>query len=134
MPYIGFAGLSFSPNRLFHPQAQQGNESPSANIVFLASVIEAFAEVIRIDKLLAGIVRRVNINHLDLPVVTLLQKLEHFQVVAFYKQVLSLVKIYRLLAAGLQGCVTWLLYQNAGNHACPANPYHNVHGDYQLFQ
>ena len=46
-------------------------------------ILEPFAVVIGIDEFVAGVVRRVDIDHLDLAVIRLLQQLEDFEIVPF---------------------------------------------------
>ncbi|GFI54973.1 hypothetical protein IMSAG013_00010 [Clostridiales bacterium] len=60
-------------------------------------------KIILIHKVVAGVVRRIDIDHLHLAVVGGLQKLENFQIVALYVQVLRIVKVYAFVRAGAQG-------------------------------
>ena len=46
-------------------------------------------EIISIDKIFARVVRRVNVNHLDLAKICFLQELQHFQIVALDIEVLT---------------------------------------------
>jgi hypothetical protein len=52
---------------------------------------------IGVHKVLAGVVRRVDVDHLHLAEVALLEDLERFEVVAFDEEVLRGVKIDTLL-------------------------------------
>ncbi len=59
-------------------------------------VVQALAEVVGVDEVVASVVGRVNVDHLDFAVVALLQQLEHLQVVAFDEQVLASVEVDRV--------------------------------------
>ena len=62
--------------------------------------LQAFGVVVGVDKIIAGIIRGINVDHLDLAEIRLLQELQHFQVVAFDDEILSCVKINAFLTAG----------------------------------
>ena len=75
--------------------------SPNTAQVFLF----CFGEFIRIDELvIAGIVRWIDIDHLDLAEVCLLQNLQHFQVFAFDKDVFRIVKTNGFFRARHKSC------------------------------
>ena len=59
-------------------------------------------KIVRVHKILAGVVRRVYVNQLHLAGIAFLQQLEHFQVVAFNHQVLRGVPVHALLRARAQ--------------------------------
>ena len=60
-------------------------------------------KIIRINKILARVVRRIDIDQLDFARIAFLQQLEHFQVVAFDHQVLRGFPIDAFLRARAQG-------------------------------
>ena len=59
-------------------------------------------KIVLIDKVVARIVRWIDINHLHAPEIGGLQQLEHLQIVALYVQVLRFVKVDAFLFAGAQ--------------------------------
>ena len=59
-------------------------------------------EIIGIDEVVAGVVRRVDIDHLDLTEIALLQELEDFQIVALDVEVFSGVPILAFRHTGAQ--------------------------------
>ena len=59
-------------------------------------------EIVGIDEVVAGIVRRVDIDHLDLTEIALLQELEDFQIIALDVEVFGGVPILALCHAGAQ--------------------------------
>ena len=63
-------------------------------------ILNTIRKVIRVDKIPAGVVGRVNIDHLNFPVVALLQQLEHFQIVALNIEVLGVVPVFALCLTG----------------------------------
>ena len=65
--------------------------------------LQALGVVVGVDEVVAGVVGRVDVDHLDLAQVRLLQELQHFQVVALDDQVLGGVEVDALLRAGAQG-------------------------------
>ena len=82
----------------------------------LLVITNTLAEVVGIDEIIPGVVRRVDINQLDLAGIALLQQLEHFQVVAFDHQVLGAVPVDTFLRA-------WPQRAGAGGQGqlpCPA--------------
>ena len=52
-------------------------------------ILGALCKVVLIDKVLARIVRRVNVDHFDLAQIGFLQELQHFQIVALDVEVLT---------------------------------------------
>ncbi len=60
-------------------------------------------KIILIDKIVASIVGWVDIDHLDLAEVGLLEQLQGIQIIALNKQVLGGVKIHALFPVGTQG-------------------------------
>ena len=64
--------------------------------------LQTLSEVVGIDELVARIVGRVDVNHLHLAEVRLLQELEYLKVVPLDEEILGLVEVDRLLAAGLE--------------------------------
>src|SRR5208282_885636 len=71
--------------------------------VHLAGKFEVILKVVGINEVLARVVRRIDIYQLDLAGVTLLQQLEHFEIVALDHEILSRVPIDALLRAGAEG-------------------------------
>ena len=71
-------------------------------------------EIVGIDEIVAGVVRRVNIDHLHLTEIALLQKLEDFQIVALDVEIFSGVPVLALRHAGAQGLPDRLV----GFHDC----------------
>ena len=59
--------------------------------------IQPLLEVVGVDKVLAGVIWRVDVDHFDLSVVVLLQNLQDFQVVTFNKDVLGGVPVFGVL-------------------------------------
>ncbi len=59
-------------------------------------------EVVFIDKIIPGVVGRVDVDHFHLPEVGFLEELEGVEVVAFDVEVFCVLEIHRLLAAGAQ--------------------------------
>ena len=64
-------------------------------------------EVVVIDKVVARVVRRVDVNHLDLAQVVVLEQFEHFEVVAFDVEVLRVIEIDGFLFAGAERHRGW---------------------------
>ena len=62
-----------------------------------------FYKVVGVDKIAARIIRRVNVDHLDLAEITLLQKLEDFQIVALNVEIFRGVPITAVLFHRAQG-------------------------------
>ncbi len=62
-------------------------------------------EVIMIHKIIARVIWRVNINHLDLAHIGVLKQLQHFEVVALYVEVLGLVPIHAFFGTRAQRLV-----------------------------
>ena len=61
---------------------------------------ETLAVVVRVDEVVAGVVGRVDVDHLDLAQVRLLEKLQDLKVVAFDDQVLGGVPVDALVLRG----------------------------------
>ena len=59
-------------------------------------------KIIGIDKVVAGVVRRVDINHLDLAEIAFLQKLEDFQIIALDVEVFGGVPVLAIRHTGAQ--------------------------------
>ena len=82
-----------------------GNETV-ALLVKLSRVGEVFgrrlSKVVLIDKVIASVVRRVDVNHLHLVEISLLQALQYVEVVALDVEVLRVVEVHALLTAGTQ--------------------------------
>lgn len=59
-----------------------------SNIILLPAilniVISRLYKIILVHEVIAGVIRRIDINHLDLTKVVLTQKLQNIKVVAFY--------------------------------------------------
>jgi hypothetical protein len=70
--------------------------------VFAKPANRRLAVVVGVDEVLAGVVGRVDVDHLDLAQVGLLQQLENLQVVAFDDEVPGGVEVDALLAARSQ--------------------------------
>ena len=62
--------------------------------------LQALGVVVGVDEVVAGVVRQVDVDHLDLAQVGLLQELEHLQVVALDDEIFRGVEIDAILAAG----------------------------------
>ncbi len=60
-----------------------------------------------VDKILAGVIRRVDINHLDLAQPGFLQQFQRIEIIALDKQVFGAVKVDAFFAARPQGFVDW---------------------------
>ena len=63
----------------------------------------SFREVVIIDKIIARVVGRVDVDHFDLAEIGLLQELEGVEIVPFDEQVLGGVKVHAFFPAGAQG-------------------------------
>ena len=61
--------------------------------------LKALRVVVRIDEIFASVIRRVDVDHLHLPQVRLLEKLQNFEVVALDDEVLGRVEVDALLTA-----------------------------------
>ncbi len=64
--------------------------------------LKALRVVVGIDEVVAGVVWGVDVNHLHLAQIRLLQQLQHLQVVAFDDQIFGGIEIDALLRAGPQ--------------------------------
>ena len=60
----------------------------------LEVVLQAFFEVVGVHEVFAGVVWRVDVDHLDAVVVLLLQHLEHFEVVALDEDIFGGVPVF----------------------------------------
>ena len=67
----------------------------------LQVVLDIVLEVVRVHEVIAGVVRRVDVDQLDLVGVALLQKLQHLQVVAFDQRMLCGVPVHAFLVINL---------------------------------
>jgi len=68
----------------------------------LQIVLDVVLEVVGIDEVLASVVRRIDVDELDLAGVALLQDLQHFEVVALDHQVLRGVPVHAVFRARAQ--------------------------------
>ncbi len=80
----------------------------------LKVVLDVVLEVIRVHKVFAGVVRRVDVDQLDLARIALLQQLEHFEVVAFDHQILRAVPIHAFFRTRPQSAGAWCQGNLAG--------------------
>src|SRR5580658_6635319 len=67
-------------------------------------VADAVPKVIRIDELVPGVVRRVDVDHLHLAAVALLQELQNLKILALDEDVLCGIPVDGFLAHGHQRC------------------------------
>ena len=76
---------------------------PVAFFVILTAVSHIFVstlgKVVLIDKIVAGVVGRININHLDLAKIGFLQEFQHFQIIALDIKVLAVKATGRAIFA-----------------------------------
>ena len=68
----------------------------------LQIVLDIVLKIVRVNKILACVVRRIDIDQLHLAGVALLEKLQHFEIIALDHQVLRRVPIDALFRAGQQ--------------------------------
>ncbi len=61
--------------------------------VLQVSLVEISAIIVGVDEVIAGVIRRVDVNQLDLAEIRLLQKFQHFQIVALDDEIFSGVKV-----------------------------------------
>ena len=73
-----------------------------------------------INKVITRIVRRININHLYLTQIRLLEKFKHFEVITLNIKVLGVVPIHTILLYGTQRLLNRL--QNFSTSCLLANP------------
>src|SRR5438552_19009033 len=74
--------------------------SCSVNLARVLQIrVKALSIVVRVDEVVAGVVRRVDVNHLDLAEVRLLKKLQYFKIVTFNDQIFGALKIHALFRA-----------------------------------
>jgi hypothetical protein len=71
--------------------------------IFLASL----GEVVLVDKIIASVVRRVNVDHLNFSAIVVAQEFKDIKIVALDIEVLSRVEIDRFFTAGAQCCLDW---------------------------
>ena len=76
-------------------------ELPAVGKVF----VRTLGEVVLIHEVVSRVVGRIDVDHLDLAEVGLLQQLQHLEVVALDVEVLRRVEVHALLAAGTQRLV-----------------------------
>ena len=62
-------------------------------------LIRTLSKVILIHKVVAGVVRRINVDHLDFSEIGFLQQLQHFEVVALNIEVFGGIKVHAASAA-----------------------------------
>ena len=67
---------------------------------FIAS--HGIGKIVRINEVVAGVVGRIDIDHLHLPVVGGLQELQHLQIVALNVQILGGIPVYAFFGTGTQ--------------------------------
>ena len=78
-------------------------------------------KIIFVHKVTTGVIRRVYIDHLNLAHISLLQELEHLQVVALYIEVFSGIPVYRVFRDRTEGLVSSLIsLQMCSLLACPS--------------
>ena len=82
-------------------------KQPVAVLVHLTALFAVFlaahGKIVPIDEVISGIVGRVNVNHLHLAQIALLQEFQHFQVVALNIEVFGGVPVHALRRTGPQG-------------------------------
>ncbi len=92
--------------------------------VHLAGLLQVspprLAVIVLVDEIVARVVGRVDVDHLDCPKVGLVEQLQDFQVFPFDEEMLGLVPIDRLIGCGLQaGCARRLDSTKGVFLACP---------------
>ena len=70
---------------------------------------QRISKIICVNKIIAGVIRRVDVDHLDLAVVGRLQQLQHLQVISLDVEVLGGVPVDAFSRAGTQGPAGTLL-------------------------
>ncbi|MPN54071.1 hypothetical protein SDC9_201740 [bioreactor metagenome] len=76
--------------------------------------------VVLIDEVLTSIVRRINVDHLNLIMVALLKQFKYFQIIALNIKVICGIPVCTLFGAGTQRSCTALLCLAAGiGFTCP---------------
>ena len=68
-------------------------------------------KIVRINEVVAGVVGRIDIDHLHLPVVGSLQELQHLQIVALNVQILGGIPVYAFFGTGTKRTGRALLCQ-----------------------
>ena len=86
----------------------------------LSILIGRHCKVIMINKVITRIVRRININHLYLTQIRLLEKFKHFEVITLNIKVLGIIPIHTILLYRTQRLLNRL--QNFGTSCLLANP------------
>ena len=88
-----------------------------ADLAGVAQVVsQAFAEVVGVDEFVAGVVGRVDVDHLDLAVIRALQQLEHFEIVALDDEVGGSVPVDAFVRHRGEGAVRDALHVAEGVH------------------
>ena len=75
-------------------------------------VLYIVPKVILIDKIIAGIIGRVNINHFYLAIIGFLQKLQNFKIISLNVEIFRIIPILAFFPAGPQGSHRWGLGQS----------------------
>ena len=86
----------------------------------LSILISRHRKIIMINKVITRIIRRININHLYLTQIRLLEKFKHFEVITLNINVLGVVPIHTILLYRTQCFLSRL--QNFGTSCLLANP------------
>jgi hypothetical protein len=73
--------------------------------------LERVGVIVGIDKIVAGVVGRVNVNHLDAPKVRLVEEFQNFEVVAFDEQVLCVGDVHAFAWRGDERRAAWRLQE-----------------------
>ena len=86
----------------------------------LSILISRHRKIIMINKVITRIIRRININHLHLTQIRLLEKFKHFEIISLNIKVLGVVPIHTILLYRTQCLLNRL--QNFGTSCLLANP------------
>ena len=86
----------------------------------LSILISRHRKIIMINKIITRIVRRININHLYLTQIRLLEKFKHFEVITLNIKVLCVVPIHTILLYRTQRLLN--RFQNFGTSCLFTNP------------
>ena len=65
-------------------------------------IVSIFCKIIIVDKVIACVVRWINVYHFDLAKISFLQKFEDIKVIALYVEIFGVVKINAFLTAGAE--------------------------------
>lgn len=80
-------------------------------IILLAAtlniVIRGLYEVIFIYKVIPRVVRRINVDHFHLAKIIFTQQFQDIKIVAFYIQILCLIKIHTIFTAWTESFIYW---------------------------